>query len=59
MELYNGYDDNVRYAFEIILTMWIFSMMLWTFYQILKTQKEQKNFLKVCLEQTAQTAHCL
>uniref|UniRef100_A0A7S0NBN4 Polycystin cation channel PKD1/PKD2 domain-containing protein n=1 Tax=Chlamydomonas leiostraca TaxID=1034604 RepID=A0A7S0NBN4_9CHLO len=46
VELYNGYEDDVRFAFEIILTIWIFCMMLWTFYQILKTQREKKNFLK-------------
>ena len=49
VELYNGYDDDVRYAFEIILSMWIFGMLLWMFWDIIKTQKEKKNFLKVCV----------
>lgn len=47
VELYNGHEDDVRFAFEIILTLWIFCMMLHTIWKILVTQKEKKNFLKV------------
>jgi len=46
VELYNGYDDDVRFALEIILSIWIFSMLLYTFFQIAWTQKEKRNFLK-------------
>ncbi|KAL6749264.1 hypothetical protein V8C86DRAFT_2852326 [Haematococcus lacustris] len=45
VELYNSSEDTTRYAFEVILSMWIFGMMAFTLYQIAMTQKEQKNFL--------------
>ncbi|KAF5825832.1 hypothetical protein DUNSADRAFT_6611, partial [Dunaliella salina] len=45
-ELYNGYDDSVRFGFEIILSIWVYSAMLYTFYEIALAQKEQGNFLK-------------
>ncbi len=47
MELYNSTEDNVRFAFEIILSLWIYGMMLHTIFQIILTQKEKGNFLKV------------
>eukprot|EP00983_Pelagomonas_calceolata_P123788 1161045-Pelagomonas_calceolata.AAC.11 len=47
-ELYNGYEDDVRFAFEIILSIWVYSAMLYNFWEIAKCQKEQGNFMKVC-----------
>lgn len=47
VELYNGYDDRVRYAFEIILSMWIYGMLLYTGYQMYQTHKEKGHFVKV------------
>ncbi len=47
VELYNSYDDDVRFAFEVILSVWIYCMMLYTFYEILITQKKKGNMLRV------------
>jgi hypothetical protein len=46
-ELYNGFEDDVRFAFEIILSIWVFTAMLWTFGDVLHSQKTQGNFMKV------------
>lgn len=46
-ELYNGFEDDVRYGFEIILSVWVFCNMLFTFWQIISYQKSHGNMLKV------------
>lgn len=47
VELYNGHEDNVRFAFEIILSIWVFGTMLWTFWDIATYQKKEGNAMKV------------
>lgn len=38
VELYNSYDDDVRFGLEIVLSMWIFAMLLWNLWEIAYTQ---------------------
>lgn len=38
VELYNSYDDDVRFGLEIVLSMWIFGMLLWNLWEVAYTQ---------------------
>ncbi|EFJ46305.1 hypothetical protein VOLCADRAFT_93448 [Volvox carteri f. nagariensis] len=49
VELYNSYSDDVRFAFEIILSMIIFGMLIYNLFQIGYTQVTRGNFLKYFL----------
>ena len=42
VELYNSYDDDVRLFMEIVLSLMIFGMMVYTFYLIAMTQKVRR-----------------
>jgi len=48
VELYNSYEDQVRFGFEIILSIWVYIAMIINFVEIIKCQKEQGSFMKVC-----------
>lgn len=47
VELYNTPADKARYAFEIIMSVWICAMMLQNLWQIGLAQVKQGNFMKV------------
>ncbi|KXZ51016.1 hypothetical protein GPECTOR_14g257 [Gonium pectorale] len=49
VELYNSQEDDVRFGLEIVLTMWIFSLLLYNLWEIGYTQKTRGNFLKYFL----------
>ncbi|GLC33126.1 hypothetical protein PLESTB_000367500 [Pleodorina starrii] len=49
VELYNSVNDDVRFAFEIILSMWIIAMLLYNLWEIGYTQRTRGNFLKYFL----------
>lgn len=46
-ELYCTYNEEVRYAFEIILSAWIYMMVLKNLYAMLQHQVKDGNFMKV------------
>lgn len=49
MELQNSYEDDVRFGFEIILSIWISLLLLINFWDIGNCQKTKGNFLKYFL----------
>ncbi|PNH05688.1 hypothetical protein TSOC_008032 [Tetrabaena socialis] len=49
VELYNSSEDDIRFAFEIILSMWISVLLLMNLWEIAATQKSRGNFLKYFL----------
>ncbi|GFR50551.1 hypothetical protein Agub_g12825 [Astrephomene gubernaculifera] len=49
VELYNSYEDDVRFGLEIVLSMWISLLLLHNLWEIGYTQKTRGNFLKYFL----------
>ncbi|PNW70325.1 hypothetical protein CHLRE_17g715300v5 [Chlamydomonas reinhardtii] len=49
VELQNSYEDDVRFGFEIILSIWISLLLLINFWDIGNCQKTKGNFLKYFL----------
>jgi len=46
-ELYCTRNEEARYVIEIILSAWIYLMMLKNLWKIVQTQMKEGNFLKV------------
>lgn len=45
VELYNGYNDQIRLFMEIVLNVMVYGMLLYTFYQIVMFQFTKRNFM--------------
>lgn len=46
VELYKTDQEKLVYGFTILLSAWIYGMMLWQLCEIAWAQKTQRNFLK-------------
>ena len=46
VELYNNYDDDVRFGLEIVLSGWICLLLLSTFWTMVVAQRKEGNFLR-------------